>query len=259
MQRDTIIPDLSNPQSWNRYSYVQNNPIKLNDPTGHKDSCGDNGGGCSSNYTPPPVPDVEPNPGNGDIQCQNDPDCELNGNHDEGGLGPTCYPGELVCQLAKDDSKDPVSLSPDYYSLNGCYGIIFIFGICAQIVRDYYNNWYWGVGPGVMSSSAYSFNAGWLWQSGRSEESIQNFTLKWSAFGGATLPIPHPLAGLGGAVTWGDPSLTRPFDSHDLAGEVQMGNAGWAGGMLYDSWIYDSGDPTPWFWQDRDGINNINP
>ena len=36
MQPDTIIPDLSNPQSWNRYSYVQNNPIGYNDPTGHK-------------------------------------------------------------------------------------------------------------------------------------------------------------------------------------------------------------------------------
>jgi hypothetical protein len=35
VQPDTIIPDLSNPQSWNRYSYVTNRPIILNDPTGH--------------------------------------------------------------------------------------------------------------------------------------------------------------------------------------------------------------------------------
>lgn len=35
LQPDTIIPDLSNPQSWNRYSYVMNNPINLSDPTGH--------------------------------------------------------------------------------------------------------------------------------------------------------------------------------------------------------------------------------
>jgi RHS repeat-associated protein len=34
-QPDTIIPDAANPQSWNRFSYVINNPIGYNDPTGH--------------------------------------------------------------------------------------------------------------------------------------------------------------------------------------------------------------------------------
>ncbi|HAV77845.1 MAG TPA: hypothetical protein DCX53_10900, partial [Anaerolineae bacterium] len=34
-QPDTIIPGAANPQSWNRYSYVHNNPIRYNDPTGH--------------------------------------------------------------------------------------------------------------------------------------------------------------------------------------------------------------------------------
>lgn len=32
---DSIVPDLTNPQSLNRYSYVQNNPVNLTDPTGH--------------------------------------------------------------------------------------------------------------------------------------------------------------------------------------------------------------------------------
>ena len=32
---DTLIPDPFNPLDWNRYSYVKNNPIKYNDPTGH--------------------------------------------------------------------------------------------------------------------------------------------------------------------------------------------------------------------------------
>jgi RHS repeat-associated protein len=35
IQPDTIIPDLSNPQSYNRYSYVLNNPLRYTDPTGH--------------------------------------------------------------------------------------------------------------------------------------------------------------------------------------------------------------------------------
>ncbi|MHB9033815.1 MAG: RHS repeat-associated core domain-containing protein [Anaerolineae bacterium] len=34
MQADTIVPNPSNPQSLNRYSYVLNNPLKYTDPTG---------------------------------------------------------------------------------------------------------------------------------------------------------------------------------------------------------------------------------
>jgi len=34
IQPDTIVPDPSNPQSLNRYSYVLNNPVKYTDPTG---------------------------------------------------------------------------------------------------------------------------------------------------------------------------------------------------------------------------------
>ena len=32
---DTIVPEPSNPQSWNRYSYVMNNPVRYVDPSGH--------------------------------------------------------------------------------------------------------------------------------------------------------------------------------------------------------------------------------
>ncbi len=34
-QPDSIIPDPSNPQDWDRYSYVRNSPINYNDPNGH--------------------------------------------------------------------------------------------------------------------------------------------------------------------------------------------------------------------------------
>ena len=34
---DSIIPDFANPQSLNRYSYVNNNPLRYIDPTGHMD------------------------------------------------------------------------------------------------------------------------------------------------------------------------------------------------------------------------------
>ena len=50
-QPDTIVPDPSNPQDWNRYSYVTNNPVKYNDPSGHaqaSDDYEDHDGECDS-------------------------------------------------------------------------------------------------------------------------------------------------------------------------------------------------------------------
>ena len=36
IQPDTITSDLFNPQSWNRYSYTHNNPLRYTDPSGHE-------------------------------------------------------------------------------------------------------------------------------------------------------------------------------------------------------------------------------
>ena len=47
LQPDTIIPDPSNPQSWNRYSYGLNNPSRYTDPTGHAAIGDTNEAGCS--------------------------------------------------------------------------------------------------------------------------------------------------------------------------------------------------------------------
>jgi hypothetical protein len=40
LQPDSLIPDPSNPQAWNRFSYVMNRPVNFNDPTGHSVDCG---------------------------------------------------------------------------------------------------------------------------------------------------------------------------------------------------------------------------
>ncbi len=36
-QPDPVVPEPGDPQSWNRYSYVRNNPVNRVDPTGNED------------------------------------------------------------------------------------------------------------------------------------------------------------------------------------------------------------------------------
>ena len=55
---DTLVPDPTNPQAFNRFSYVENNPINFNDPTGH---C-KNGRTSRSGSCPTPTPTATPSP-----------------------------------------------------------------------------------------------------------------------------------------------------------------------------------------------------
>ncbi len=50
-QPDSIVPlGSQGVQAWDRYAFVNNNPLRYNDPTGHMQACpdGDLGGGCGS-------------------------------------------------------------------------------------------------------------------------------------------------------------------------------------------------------------------
>ena len=52
---DTVIPDQHDPRSYDRFSYVLNNPIRFIDPSGHspEDECYDSGSDCEYNRSIP--------------------------------------------------------------------------------------------------------------------------------------------------------------------------------------------------------------
>jgi RHS repeat-associated protein len=52
-QADSIIPGANDPQSWDRYSYVKNNPVGYRDPSGHTSVC------AGANADPECDPDYE--------------------------------------------------------------------------------------------------------------------------------------------------------------------------------------------------------
>ncbi|HAV77140.1 MAG TPA: hypothetical protein DCX53_07285 [Anaerolineae bacterium] len=73
IQPDSIISNPSDPQSWNRYSYVQNDPIRYSDPTGHRicddiDGYGNCAGkGTKSYWDIPGVITIEKDPPSNDV------------------------------------------------------------------------------------------------------------------------------------------------------------------------------------------------
>ncbi|RMH43810.1 MAG: RHS repeat-associated core domain-containing protein [Gammaproteobacteria bacterium] len=47
-QADTIIPGAGSPLAWDRYAYVNDNPLRYRDPSGHKEVCGVGVDDCES-------------------------------------------------------------------------------------------------------------------------------------------------------------------------------------------------------------------
>ena len=58
-QADTVIPQSQGTQAWDRYTYVNNNPVNASDPTGHLCEDEDANGHCPG-YVPPAKPNLAP-------------------------------------------------------------------------------------------------------------------------------------------------------------------------------------------------------
>jgi hypothetical protein len=106
LQPDTLIPDPSNPQAWNRYSYVYNSPIKYSDPTGHSVACDPYEGDCGQDdelISEDNGNNDDADNDNGPTQPENDivggSQPQYSPASDEGGCQ---FPLEYLCQLPED-------------------------------------------------------------------------------------------------------------------------------------------------------------
>jgi len=95
LQPDSLVPDPSNPQAWNWYSYVTNNPILYNDPTGHKEDCGF-GEDCQVGHDNPNDPDPVSNGGGG------------GNNDDDDGDGSITVPNNIIPTYINDTPPSPI-------------------------------------------------------------------------------------------------------------------------------------------------------
>jgi hypothetical protein len=82
MRSDTLVPDLTNTQAWNRFSYVNNSPILYNDPSGHLYCMPNNPTICTDDADNP-----NPGGGGGGGGGSNPPGDTGNGNGSGGGTG----------------------------------------------------------------------------------------------------------------------------------------------------------------------------
>jgi RHS repeat-associated protein len=113
LQPDTIISNPLSPQTWNRYSYVGNNPIMNNDPTGHKctpeDDCLTPHGG-----TPLPGDPIPPDPKTNTKSTSGSKGCGGDGQTSCNGVQPLSPDGII----GLPDSYYYQGNYPNYYSQN---------------------------------------------------------------------------------------------------------------------------------------------
>lgn len=106
---DDIVPDLNNPQSLNRYSYVNNDPINSTDPTGHKIACDDGYlGSCGdSGYSDDPSQPASTTPSDASDRSKNN-----NNSSNSTNLVQACFQDPVACyQQASANASTATSIA----------------------------------------------------------------------------------------------------------------------------------------------------
>ena len=275
IQPDSNVPGAGNPQAFNRYSYVLNDPINLNDPTGHcgrgrgKNGCSESpfgnilgvragvlysssslllipfgGGGREDDYG------LRHPGGGGDGSFSSLSPIPGGG----GGPGGEYVGGGGACTMCHI-APDFVTQTNDYTNVSGFIPIFTPFsGITIQGDRDRNGNWYaeigaWiGTSPGASVSNGY-IGFGWDGQV-QNESYIESFMTSYSDnLSSSIFDLP-----VGGSVNWGN---IDGFQLDDFSGEVAVMSPGATLSRTYGFEVYDNGSPTPWIWQGDNFYNQL--
>jgi hypothetical protein len=151
LQPDTVIPDQTNPQTWNRFSYVENRPILFNDPFGHDSVCG-------YSYSDPECEGVPTTP--------SDP---------PGGGGSCNTPWPWYCNNNPPDSEDPEREFDETSGTSGttpetwcggerCFGDVYFHQLDTDPVDARIISWSFAIGFGTFYFSAGGIDVVWTGQ-----------------------------------------------------------------------------------------------
>jgi RHS repeat-associated protein len=247
VQADSIIPNVADPQSWNRFAYVYNSPIDLTDPIGNFGKCRDGQSGYSCKITQNKVRALEKKwdeeaaaknaaeAAKREDFCANNPVACGRSIAENGGAATTegnqAFSGFDIggdqWWLEEESFTAKTLRGPDYITLNVATGWPFgLAGVDLQLSRDYYNDWYVSVGASGGSPGITIFG-GWLLQDQRPGPSlVRDFLNAHTVFAGGGAVI-----GFGGS--WGRPF--RPV--------FQMSDVGAEGGFAFPpggdvGWVY---------------------
>jgi len=259
IQPDTIIPSASDPQTWDRYSYVYNNPVDLTDPTGNFGHRRDRSGymfkrlqNKISNLErkwhndkvaadAKALQDAYYTAARADASQMNGGFCdaiECSGMTFGGGFNSEV--GGLNGDNWWNDKRDFAS-DGDYWVLSGTIPIpqaLNLIGIPIVVTFDRYGNVYIGAGGSVGPAFPFAANISeyqFFRNSAPSKSEMQYYLKKWTVTGSIGFLI-------GGSLDWQKPAWRIPSaqDVKDIAQGRGIYTPQLGVGVTYSCQIYPS-------------------